>query len=464
MPSDTVHAQKPEARAFYEQSARATAPAQKKELLLKALGISPDYAMALNNLALLYEEEGDLEQARAYYEKAMNSEDRFPHPYAGLGDVCLKQREYGPAMEMYREFLRLAEEDSVRVSHPDVARYIPYVQGQLAKAEAGWRETAGPDAPPFVSAWKIARELTKAKTRGVPGHNKIAIQIHFASGSARISPESMPQMAQLGQALASEALGNRVVSVEGHTDSEGGEESNQRLSEARARSVKDHLASRYGIEPDRLPTRGFGESDPVASNDTAAGRAANRRVEFVNVGEWRAEAEAVQPEPQVTWVEPSPSLTQPPPAETGQPASVEPLADPVKVAILKLKTMNTGDDQLGPMVTEFLTTAAVNTGVFGIVERELLDRIFKEQEFGQTGLVQDGEAQEVGRMVGADAVVTGSVSRFSGAVRIDARIISVETGRVMAAANRIASSDLHGISGACDQIMLTLASKARNMR
>ncbi|MDT0635840.1 OmpA family protein [Spectribacter hydrogenoxidans] len=69
------------------------------------------------------------------------------------------------------------------------------------------------------------------------------------------------------------------VRVEGHTDSIGDEAYNQNLSQDRADSVKRYLVE-HGIEPGRLTTEGFGESKPVASNETDAGRAENRRVEL----------------------------------------------------------------------------------------------------------------------------------------------------------------------------------------
>jgi outer membrane protein OmpA-like peptidoglycan-associated protein len=69
------------------------------------------------------------------------------------------------------------------------------------------------------------------------------------------------------------------VSVEGHTDSSGSDAYNQSLSERRAASVKDYLVGK-GVDGSRLTTAGYGESQPVADNATAEGRALNRRVEL----------------------------------------------------------------------------------------------------------------------------------------------------------------------------------------
>jgi len=78
------------------------------------------------------------------------------------------------------------------------------------------------------------------------------------------------------------ANSNVRVRIEGHTDSMGSEAYNQDLSQARADSVADYLM-RQGVDAERMRTVGYGESQPVASNDTDAGRAENRRVEL---GEW----------------------------------------------------------------------------------------------------------------------------------------------------------------------------------
>jgi outer membrane protein OmpA-like peptidoglycan-associated protein len=70
------------------------------------------------------------------------------------------------------------------------------------------------------------------------------------------------------------------LSVEGHTDSDGDNASNQVLSEKRAQAVVTEL-TKMGISESRLSSKGWGETKPVGLNNTAEGKAANRRVEFV---------------------------------------------------------------------------------------------------------------------------------------------------------------------------------------
>jgi outer membrane protein OmpA-like peptidoglycan-associated protein len=108
-------------------------------------------------------------------------------------------------------------------------------------------------------------------TLNMPGN------ITFKSGSAELSP-SFPKVLD-GVTMVLKKYEKTIVEVDGHTDNVGTAEYNQGLSERRARTVTDYLIDK-GLKPERTISIGAGESHPVASNDTAAGRAANRRVEL----------------------------------------------------------------------------------------------------------------------------------------------------------------------------------------
>jgi OmpA-OmpF porin, OOP family len=71
-----------------------------------------------------------------------------------------------------------------------------------------------------------------------------------------------------------------VIELSGHTDNVGGNELNQKLSQDRADSVREYFIGK-GIEPDRVASKGYGETKPVATNDNDEGRQRNRRVEFM---------------------------------------------------------------------------------------------------------------------------------------------------------------------------------------
>ncbi|MFD1787730.1 OmpA family protein [Sphingomonas floccifaciens] len=101
--------------------------------------------------------------------------------------------------------------------------------------------------------------------------------ITFGYDRADIAPQFRPTLDQVADVLRE--YRQTYVDVYGHTDSTGSDAYNQTLSERRATAVADYLAGR-GVESARLGTRGFGKSQPIASNATEDGRAANRRVEI----------------------------------------------------------------------------------------------------------------------------------------------------------------------------------------
>jgi outer membrane protein OmpA-like peptidoglycan-associated protein len=102
--------------------------------------------------------------------------------------------------------------------------------------------------------------------------------ISFPHGKADIDPGSLDLLDRVAEILKTTQAITRLT-IEGHTDTTGDPDFNLPLSEARALAVKKYLESR-GVEPGRLEARGFGAEQPVDSNDTDAGRAKNRRVEF----------------------------------------------------------------------------------------------------------------------------------------------------------------------------------------
>jgi len=106
--------------------------------------------------------------------------------------------------------------------------------------------------------------------------------VFFETGLASLKKESYPALNELVEALKSKPA--LVIEIAGHTDNVGTEESNQQLSQGRAMSVRNYLI-RHGIDPKRVIAKGYGESQPVASNDTPEGRQKNRRTEVRIISE-----------------------------------------------------------------------------------------------------------------------------------------------------------------------------------
>jgi outer membrane protein OmpA-like peptidoglycan-associated protein/tetratricopeptide (TPR) repeat protein len=101
--------------------------------------------------------------------------------------------------------------------------------------------------------------------------------IFFETGSAELLPTSDPELNKLLWTLRKNTA--MKIEIRGHTDHEGDDKSNQVLSEARAKAVYQYLVGR-GIEAERLTYKGFGETQPIADNNTSEGRKQNRRTEF----------------------------------------------------------------------------------------------------------------------------------------------------------------------------------------
>lgn len=104
-------------------------------------------------------------------------------------------------------------------------------------------------------------------------------QIKFATATSSISPESVTTLDHLRDLAIGCESDEMIIEIGGHTDSQGSEANNQRLSEARANSVREFLIGR-GIPAETMIAVGYGETQPIATNDTAVGRAQNRRITF----------------------------------------------------------------------------------------------------------------------------------------------------------------------------------------
>ncbi len=137
---------------------------------------------------------------------------------------------------------------------------------------------ASDNNPAFVKNVRIAEGGVKYYDRFLQDGKIVSNGIRFDVGKASLRPESMGVLNEIYAMLKDHP--EVKVSVEGHTDSDGDPDMNMKLSEDRAKTVMDQLVS-MGIDKDRLSYKGFGESEPIASNDTPEGKASNRRVEFV---------------------------------------------------------------------------------------------------------------------------------------------------------------------------------------
>lgn len=104
----------------------------------------------------------------------------------------------------------------------------------------------------------------------------VKLAVKFDSAKSIVKDEYVDDIGSLAKFM--DQYANTVVTVEGHTDSQGADAYNEKLSQSRAEAVKQVLITKFGIAADRVTAKGFGEAQPTADNKTAAGREENRRV------------------------------------------------------------------------------------------------------------------------------------------------------------------------------------------
>lgn len=139
------------------------------------------------------------------------------------------------------------------------------------------KKAAAEPAPKPAPAPVVARPEPKPE----PVIEKVSLKAGalFDVGKADLKPAGKSELDAMVSKIKDNNTQIEQVTVTGHTDSAGASDYNRKLSERRAEAVKAYLVSR-GLSSDRIVTRGAGDSEPVASNKTAAGRTQNRRVDI----------------------------------------------------------------------------------------------------------------------------------------------------------------------------------------
>ncbi len=166
------------------------------------------------------------------------------------------------------------------------------VGAQLVSNDMGGTTTSGArfDGPAKCASETAAARpaVTSAqdiKTALIKAEGKVDLTVNFEHDSDKVQSEGHVQILEIANALKSPELESTRVRIEGHTDATGGSDYNMDLSYRRAITVMRALSEQYTIPGSRFEVKGFGENQPIASNDTDAGRALNRRVTLVNLSQ-----------------------------------------------------------------------------------------------------------------------------------------------------------------------------------
>jgi outer membrane protein OmpA-like peptidoglycan-associated protein len=216
-----------------------------------ALEINPENAQAAYMMALVHEHYGQIAEAKGMYRRIikLNSDDTLP---AGL-----VQHETGqPLARVARKKLGMSAATAAKIQKKPLVTVDSDGDGIMNTAD------------------RCAETPSGAK---VDSSGCWTLQDLFKSGKSQIQPQALTKLDDVVALL--KANPQMRIEIQGHTDSSGTYRHNLRLSRARAQAVVQYLR-RKGIAAGRLTATGYGPNRPRGSNDTAEGRARNRRIEF----------------------------------------------------------------------------------------------------------------------------------------------------------------------------------------
>lgn len=182
----------------------------------------------------------------------------------------------GTALQPGAEPLVLGAEDAPAILSQLEKDIASGTQGEFQLATFPYQVKIGALS---YSAEQIVQYFAET-SRNTPHARLESWGVNFAFDSADVLPSSKAELDKWGRVLRDPLLANQRFLICGHTDDVGSEPYNKELSMKRAVSVRQLLITNYGISPERLTVEGFGSSEPLVQNESAEGRAMNRRVDF----------------------------------------------------------------------------------------------------------------------------------------------------------------------------------------
>ena len=163
----------------------------------------------------------------------------------------------------------------------DTERPAAAMAAAVPRSEEAGQSPAAGMAPMEEKAGSEREEAFFAPGKLLPSGS--APVVNFDHDKAEIKEQYYPVLDEVAQVLM-DKMPEAIVVLAGHTDNTGTARYNDGLSLRRAQAVESYLTAERGIPPNRLIVKGYGEGAPIATNDTAEGRAKNRRVEILDAG------------------------------------------------------------------------------------------------------------------------------------------------------------------------------------
>jgi len=258
---------------------------QEDEFQAQQRALAAERERAALNRAQAERDRAEAERERALAEEARRRQAELDAQTATAARAAAERERL--EIERSRQDALKAQSDAEQArAAAEASRLAADAQAEQARAQAQQAQSAVAQAEQEKNALRerLREQLsvvleTRETARGLIVN---VSDVLFDTGSATLKPGAREKLARVAGILASHP--DLKIEIEGHTDSVGGDDYNQQLSERRAASVRAYLV-RQKIPPAAVDAEGFGESRPVASNTTSAGRQQNRRVELVVSGE-----------------------------------------------------------------------------------------------------------------------------------------------------------------------------------
>lgn len=120
------------------------------------------------------------------------------------------------------------------------------------------------------------------------------------------------------------------------------------------------------------------------------------------------------------------------------------LKEPRTIAVLPFTPIGTASPEIGQLLTEEMNVQLYGQGFWKLIERSQLDKLIKEQGFSQSALADQDKTLELGKLLGADAILIGSYAQINSTIRLNVRLIHVAEGTVLAAASTVLNQTILG--------------------
>jgi outer membrane protein OmpA-like peptidoglycan-associated protein len=272
-----------EARRQVTAALAEPGPSEKTvQLFRRARTVDPAYVACEKGMSL--SADGQLAEAARYFDQCLQGDPHLAAAHRAWAESLLRARgreAFEEVRNRLRRFLETAEQESADPGEIHaIEELVLDVEDLLIEDSPA--EHTGP--------WTVEELVDILSREGIRGSSRydgprVPLRFGFRPGEADLGAAAREQLRDVAKALQDGALARVVIQIEGHTDDTEAkpESARQALGTRRAEAVRDYLVREHGIPRERLKAVGFADQYPLEANRTAESRAANRRVELVNM-------------------------------------------------------------------------------------------------------------------------------------------------------------------------------------